>query len=61
MVHLLKKCKCRYTIDQEKEICELCNSHFHTAHPPRFSLYDRYETYRRRMKELAKQRGLLRD
>ena len=58
-MRLLRKCKCGYTFDQSKLFCTKCNSQFHSAYPPKFSLYDRYADYRRRMKEQAKQRGLL--
>ena len=58
-MRLLRKCKCRYTIDQSKKICEKCGDSFQSAYPPKFSPYDKYADYRRKMKELAKQRGLL--
>jgi len=58
-MRLLRKCNCRYTIDQKIEICSQCNSSFKTAVPPKFSLHDKYASYRRQMKELAKQRGIL--
>lgn len=58
-MRLLRKCKCDYTIDQSILFCTKCNGRFHSAYPPKFSLYDRYADYRRRMKEQAKQRGLL--
>ncbi|MHA2223642.1 MAG: nucleolar RNA-binding Nop10p family protein [Candidatus Hodarchaeales archaeon] len=60
-MRLLRKCKCSYTIHTSKESCEKCSSTFRSAYPPRFSPYDKYADYRRKMKELAKQRevGLL--
>ncbi|MFW9903121.1 MAG: nucleolar RNA-binding Nop10p family protein [Candidatus Thorarchaeota archaeon] len=56
-MRLLRKCKCSYTIDQLKEICDKCGERFHSAYPPKYSPYDKYADYRRKMKELAKQRG----
>ncbi|MFX1514810.1 MAG: nucleolar RNA-binding Nop10p family protein [Promethearchaeota archaeon] len=56
-MRLLRKCTCSYTIDQLKEICSKCGERFHSAYPPKFSPYDKYADYRRKMKELAKQRG----
>ena len=53
MVHLLKKCSCRYTINQELEVCSDCNTPFRSAHPPKFSLHDRFFEYRRRMREFS--------
>lgn len=58
-MRLLRKCKCRYTIDQSREICNKCGERFRSAYPPKFSPYDKYADYRRKMRELAKQRGLL--
>jgi rRNA maturation protein Nop10 len=58
-MRLLKKCKCRYTIDQTIKLCTKCNNPFRCAFPPKFSLYDKYAHYRRKMKEEAKQSGLL--
>ena len=58
-MRLLRKCTCSYTIDQSKEICNKCGERFHSAYPPKFSPYDKYANYRREMKKLAKQRGLL--
>ncbi|MFX0184977.1 MAG: nucleolar RNA-binding Nop10p family protein [Candidatus Hodarchaeota archaeon] len=58
-MRLLRKCKCRYTIDQSLKVCNECGNEFYTAHPPKFSLHDKYADYRRKMKEIAKQRGLL--
>jgi len=58
-MRLLKKCKCSYTIDQTKNICPKCGHQFRSAYPPKFSLYDKYADYRRKMKEQAKQSGLL--
>lgn len=55
-MRLLRRCNCRYTIDQEIDICPLCNSKFKSAGPPKFSLHDKYASYRRQMKEEAKQR-----
>ncbi|MFX0174453.1 MAG: nucleolar RNA-binding Nop10p family protein [Candidatus Hodarchaeota archaeon] len=57
-MRLLKKCKCSYTIDQSRRICDKCGNEFYSAHPPKFSLHDKYADYRRKMKEIAKQRGL---
>jgi rRNA maturation protein Nop10 len=58
-MRLLKKCKCRYTINQSQEICDKCKTKFISAYPPKFSMHDKYADYRRKMKELAKQKGLL--
>ncbi len=58
-MRLLRRCNCRYTIDQEIDICPYCDSNFKSAGPPRFSLHDKYAAYRRQMKELAKQKGIL--
>ena len=58
-MRLLRKCKCSYTIDQSKEICDECGDRFHSAYPPKFSPHDKYADYKRKMKELAKQSGLL--
>ncbi|NHJ00532.1 MAG: ribosome biogenesis protein [Candidatus Heimdallarchaeota archaeon] len=58
-MRLLKKCECSYTIDPDRTVCEKCNERFMNASPPRFSLHDKYAGYRRRMKELAKEKGLL--
>ncbi|MHA1967166.1 MAG: nucleolar RNA-binding Nop10p family protein [Candidatus Hodarchaeales archaeon] len=58
-MRLLRKCKCDYTIDQSKQLCPKCNSQFRSAYPPKFSIHDKYADYRRKMKEEAKQRGLL--
>ncbi|MHA1206186.1 MAG: nucleolar RNA-binding Nop10p family protein [Candidatus Hodarchaeales archaeon] len=58
-MRLLRRCNCRYTIDQDIDICPLCGSSFKTVVPPKFSLHDKYAAYRRQMKEQAKQRGLL--
>ena len=56
-MRLLRKCACSYTIDQSKKICDKCGERFHSAYPPKFSPYDKYAHYRRKMKELAKQGG----
>ena len=45
--------------DQKIDICPHCDSNFKSAGPPRFSLHDKYASYRRQMKELAKQKGIL--
>ncbi len=58
-MRLLRRCNCRYTIDQEIDICPHCDSNFKSAGPPRFSLHDKYASYRRQMKELAKQKDIL--
>lgn len=58
-MRLLKKCKCTYTIDQTKNTCPKCGHPIRSAYPPKFSLYDKYADYRRKMKEQAKQSGLL--
>ena len=57
-LRLLRMCKCRYTIDQTQTICPVCNEHFKTAYPPKFSLHDKYAAYRRQMKEWARDRGV---
>ncbi|MFX0078035.1 MAG: RNA-protein complex protein Nop10 [Candidatus Hermodarchaeota archaeon] len=51
MTKLLKKCsQCNtYTLNQEK--CPTCNSSVKNAHPARFSIEDRYGSYRRKMKK----------
>ncbi|MHA1940344.1 MAG: nucleolar RNA-binding Nop10p family protein [Candidatus Hodarchaeales archaeon] len=56
-MRLLRKCSCRYTIDQTIKVCQLCQKPFRNASPPKFSLHDKYAHYRRRMKELSKERG----
>ncbi|MFX0014525.1 MAG: nucleolar RNA-binding Nop10p family protein [Promethearchaeota archaeon] len=56
-MRLLKKCNCSYTIDQSREFCDICKQRYKSAHPPKFSPYDKYADYRRRMKELAKQKS----
>jgi rRNA maturation protein Nop10 len=58
-MRLLRRCDCRYTINQEIDICEQCNKSFKNAIPPKFSLHDKYASYLRQMKEIAKQRGIL--
>ncbi|MHA1972254.1 MAG: nucleolar RNA-binding Nop10p family protein [Candidatus Hodarchaeales archaeon] len=58
-MRLLRKCDCGYTIDQTKKICEKCNSPFRSAYPPKFSLHDKYASYRRKMKEIARMKGSL--
>jgi rRNA maturation protein Nop10 len=58
-MRLLRKCSCRYTIDQDQDTCQLCQKPFRVAYPPKFSLHDKYADYRRRMKELARERGVL--
>ena len=58
-MRFLRRCNCRYTIDQEIDICPHCDNNFKSAGPPRFSLHDKYASYRRQMKELAKQKGIL--
>ena len=55
----LRKYDCRYTIDPDLIVCDKCNKKFRNDSPPKFSLHDKYAGYRRRMKELAKQKGLL--
>ncbi|UCE15189.1 MAG: ribosome biogenesis protein [Candidatus Heimdallarchaeota archaeon] len=58
-MRLLRKCKCSYTMDQSKELCDKCGYRFHSAYPPKYSPHDKYADYRRKMKEHAKQQGLL--
>ena len=58
-MRLLRRCNCRYTIDQEIDICPHCDSNFKSAGHPRFSQHQMPSGYRRQMKELAKQKGIL--
>ncbi|MHA1994323.1 MAG: nucleolar RNA-binding Nop10p family protein [Candidatus Hodarchaeales archaeon] len=58
-MRLLRKCECRYTLNQSLETCNFCNHAFRTAYPPKFSPHDKYAEYRRRMKKEAKKRGVL--
>ncbi|MHA1331338.1 MAG: nucleolar RNA-binding Nop10p family protein, partial [Candidatus Hodarchaeales archaeon] len=44
-MRLLRKCDCGYTINQNRKICEKCNSPFRSAYPPKFSLHDKYASY----------------
>lgn len=36
-------------------MCEKCKTYFRSAYPPKFSLHDKYATYRRKMKEIARE------
>jgi H/ACA ribonucleoprotein complex subunit 3 len=50
LTRLLKKCpRCgQYTMNPT--VCPKCGEHVVGAHPPRFSIEDRYGKYRRQMK-----------
>ncbi|MDO8056382.1 MAG: RNA-protein complex protein Nop10 [Candidatus Hermodarchaeota archaeon] len=50
MPRLLKKCsKCQvYTLNTQQ--CPSCDGPVQSAHPARFSIEDRYGSYRRKMK-----------
>jgi H/ACA ribonucleoprotein complex subunit 3 len=54
MVWLLRKCiTCNtYTLNQFK--CPKCEGKIKIPHPAKFSMDDRYRTYKLRMKRLAK-------
>lgn len=56
MVWLLRKCeKCgRYTLNQET--CPACGGLVKTPHPAKFSMDDRYQSYRLRMLRMAKEK-----
>ncbi|WP_455143178.1 nucleolar RNA-binding Nop10p family protein [Candidatus Hodarchaeum mangrovi] len=54
-MRLLRKCDCTYTINQSIKMCEKCKTYFRSAYPPKFSLHDKYATYRRKMKEIARE------
>ncbi|MBI3190069.1 nucleolar RNA-binding Nop10p family protein [archaeon] len=45
MTVMIKRCvKCGYTM---RDVCSLCNAKTSTAHPPKFSISDKYAKYRR--------------
>ena len=54
MVWLLRRCvKCdSYTLNQER--CPACGGPVRIPHPGKFSMDDRYQKYRLRMRRMAK-------
>ncbi|MHA2429277.1 MAG: RNA-protein complex protein Nop10 [Candidatus Hermodarchaeia archaeon] len=51
MTKLLKKCSQCNTYTLNQEYCPTCNGSVKNAHPARFSIEDRYGSYRRKMKK----------
>jgi len=58
MKQIMKCPNCgRYTL---KKVCPVCGSKTVSSKPPKYSPNDKYESYRRKMKELERKRfGLL--
>jgi len=56
LVWLLRKCeKCgSYTLNPEK--CPTCGGAVKTPHPAKFSMEDRYQSYKLRMLRMAKEK-----
>lgn len=54
LVWLLRRCtKCgRYTLREDR--CPVCGGPVRIPHPAKFSLEDRYQMYRLRMRRMAK-------